>query len=105
MTPADRAILDELARRVRAVFPTARVWGFGSRARGDASRESDLDVCVVLERLDRGSRNRVSDLAWEVGFAAGVVISTVAYSRQEFEDGPCSASALVKAVLREGVAA
>ncbi len=105
MTPADRAVLEELARRVRAAFPTARIWAFGSRARGDASPDSDLDVCVVVERLDRASRTRLSDLAWEVGFASGVVISTVAYSRQEFEEGPCAASALVRTVLREGVAA
>jgi uncharacterized protein len=45
MTKRDRSILEIFAARVRQHFPEARIWAFGSRARGDATWESDLDVC------------------------------------------------------------
>ena len=58
--------------------------------------ESDLDVCVVLDALGPESRLRISDIAWEIGFAAGIVISTVVFEREQFENGPYSVSPLVR---------
>jgi predicted nucleotidyltransferase len=51
MSERDRSILELFAARVRECFPEARIWAFGSRARGEATWESDLDVCVVVEDL------------------------------------------------------
>jgi hypothetical protein len=46
----DRQILDLFATRVREHFPEARIWAFGSRARGDATWESDLGPCPPSPR-------------------------------------------------------
>jgi predicted nucleotidyltransferase len=99
-----REALDEFAARVRQEFPGAQIWGYGSRVRGGNREDSDLDVCVVLEHLDEESDERVMDAAWQVGFERGLVVSTVTYSRAEFEQGPCSVSGHVQAVLQEGLA-
>ena len=48
----DSQILETFATQVRQHFPEARIWAFGSRARGEGTWESDLDVCVVLDRHD-----------------------------------------------------
>jgi len=105
MTHRDRTILDQFAAAVRKQFPDARVWAFGSRTNGKATEESDLDVCVVLSRREEETREQISHIAWEVGFEHNLVISTVVYSREEFEEGPCSASPLVQTVLANGVPA
>jgi DNA polymerase sigma len=105
MTKRDRHILDEFARRVREAFPTAELRAFGSRAAGRASPDSDMDVCVVLPTLDEEADHRVMGVAWEVGFANDVVISTVTFSRDEFSQGPLSCSPLVLEIQRHGVAA
>ena len=96
--------LREFGKLVRRRFPSARIWAFGSRARGEPTRESDLDVCVILDRMDEVVDQQIRDMAWRVGFENGLVISTVPYSREEFETGPCSESPLVRVILREGVA-
>lgn len=38
---------------------------FGSRARGDATEESGLDVLVVVDYLDHSIERYISDCAWE----------------------------------------
>jgi predicted nucleotidyltransferase len=103
--PSDRAILQELAEKLREVEPRARIWAFGSRARGTARPDSDLDVCVVVPHTSRELRSRIRKRAWEVAFEHGIVIPTVILSEESFERGPMSASTLVANILDEGVAA
>ena len=101
----DERVFSLFAALVRRKFPDASIWAFGSRTRSTAAEDSDLDVCVVVDLLDDDVDRAIMDVAWEVGFDNDVVISTITYSRQEFEQGPCSESALVRAVLDLGVAA
>lgn len=105
MTEKDRQILKEFARRVRSSSPEARIWAFGSRARGNAPPDSDLDVCVVVDGLDEAGDREIMGAAWEVGFANDVVICTVTFRLDEFTTGPLASSPIVKAIQRDGVAA
>jgi predicted nucleotidyltransferase len=105
LTEKDEKVLSIFASLIRQRFSDARIWAFGSRTRGEATEESDLDVCVVVDRLDDSVDRAIMDIAWQVGFEHDVIISTVTYSQQEFEKGPCSESTLVQNVLNAGVAA
>jgi len=101
----DKKIFNQFASEVRKKFPAAKIWAYGSRVRGDATVESDLDVCVVVDKLDDESDSAIMEIAWQIGFENDVIISTVTYSRKEFEDGPCSESGLVQNILGYGIAA
>lgn len=101
----DRKILETLAKRVRSLYPGARVWAFGSRARGDATWESDFDACIVLPQKDESAEPAIRNICWEIGFENNRVITTVIMDQNQFEDGPMSESTLVENILREGVAA
>lgn len=105
MTETDRETLREFAARVRSRFPEARVWAFGSRARGDAEPDSDMDVCVVVDRLDEAGDRDIMAAAWEVGFPRDVVISTLAFSHDAFTAGPLSKNSVVQDIRRYGVPA
>ena len=105
LSEKDRKIFERFALEVREKFPEARVWAFGSRVRGDFVGGSDLDVCIVVDRLDDESDSAIMEIAWQVGFDNDVILSTVTYSTQEFESGPCAASQLVRNILNEGIAA
>ena len=104
MANRDRCILDLFAARVRQHFPAARIWAFGSRARGDSTWESDLDVCVVLNQYAPDTDDRIGQIAWEVGFEQEVVIVPLCFASAEFEHGPMSESTLVANILHDGVA-
>ena len=101
----DKKVFMAFSDRVRGKFPGARIWAFGSRVMGLETKESDMDVCVVLEKLDDIIDKAVMDIAWETGFENDIIISTVTYSKDEFEKGFCSKSPLVQNILEAGVAA
>jgi predicted nucleotidyltransferase len=104
MSKQDRRIFDQFTSRVRERFPDARIWAFGSRARGNATWESDFDICIVLNQVNQETDRWIRDIAWEVGFENERVITTVVFDFDQFENGPMSESTLVANVLQEGVA-
>jgi len=105
MKRRDKRILAEFAALVRQQFPDARIWAFGSRVKGTATQESDLDVCVVVHRKNDVIKRSIRNVSWQVGFDNDLVIATIIYSDEEFEHGPCSFSPIVRTILREGVTA
>jgi predicted nucleotidyltransferase len=101
----DRKILAEFSERIRRILPGAKIWAFGSRARGVGTWESDLDTCIVLDRVDESIDRQIRDIAWEVGFENERMITTVVFDSAQFERGPMSESTLVATILQEGIAA
>lgn len=76
---------------------------FGSRARGDASEESDLDVLVVVDYLDHSIERYISDCAWELGFSEDIIIMPIAITLDTLKNSPIRESAFIKNVYREGI--
>jgi len=104
MNAKDREIGHRLKNRLQERVNLHQVIVFGSRARGDAESDSDMDVLVILnEPVSRRSRKIVSDNAWEIAFDAGVVVVPIVVSRDGWENGPDRASLLAMAVREEGM--
>jgi predicted nucleotidyltransferase len=105
MTKEDRKIFKGFTNRVHERFSDARVWAFGSRARGEATWESDFDLFIVLSEVDQKIDRWIRDIAWEVGFENDRVITTILLDKVQFENGPMSESTIVENILREGISA
>ena len=104
MNAVEREILERLKALLARGTRLHRLFLFGSRARGDADPDSDMDVLVVLaEPVTPEKRRYISECAWEAGFERGIVVVPVAYSRDEWESGPESQSLLAQAVAAEGI--
>jgi len=58
---------------------------FGSQARGDATKESDIDLLVILPSVDTKTTRLASDVAWEIGFDAGKVISVIPDTKEQMK--------------------
>jgi hypothetical protein len=102
MKPVEKHILETFKHMLEQKVHLNTFALFGSRARGDAGRYSDMDVLVVVDQLDSDTANYISDCAWESGFASGIVVVPISYSKLEWE-GIESQSLLADNIRAEGV--
>jgi uncharacterized protein len=103
MNAADRKIARELRQRLAQGMKIEDFRVFGSRVRGEATPESDLDVYLVVTELTPALRRWIDEIAWEVGFDNDRVISTLVTTRRGLEQGPFGAQPVVQTIEREGI--
>ena len=104
MTSLEKSILERFKVLLLKRLSIHKIVLFGSRARGDSTEYSDMDVLVILDKIgSETDRDYVSECAWEAGFEHGIVIVPVVYTRDEWENSPERSSLLAMAVEKEGV--
>ncbi len=99
----DSRIVHMYKHRVEAVTRIERMIVFGSRARGDADNESDLDVFIEVANLPPQMRQQILEIAWEISLEYGVVISTFLASTPLLTNSPLAANPILRAIEIEGV--
>lgn len=106
LLPEEREWIEAFSQSVRESFPgrVQRVVVFGSKARGEATPDSDLDVLVVVSEADWASKSRIRLLGYELALGKDVVPSIVVYSADEFRRRKESRSVFVESIERTGVA-
>ena len=104
MTAVEKQVLEKFKELLHWKVKLHALVLFGSRARGDADPESDMDVLVVVDELNRDVWDYVIESAWEAGFEQGIVVVPVVHSRDEWENGPERYSLLAQAIRAEGIA-
>jgi len=77
---------------------------YGSRARGDGARDSDMDIFIVVPELTLELDRRISAAAWEIGMNNGVVIATVVCTPADLDKPGFRGSPFLNAIAKEGVA-
>lgn len=103
MTKDDLRIAEQLKRRLSEISPIVDFRIFGSRAREDADPDSDMDVFLEVESLDREVKERLSNIAWEVGFENHMVVSLLIFTRDEIENSALRSSPIVTGIAEEGI--
>jgi uncharacterized protein len=99
--PVTAATLEEAVRRILATGSPLRIVHFGSRARGEATPESDLDLLIVEESdLPRYKRPAPYLRALVGVFPAKDVVF---WTPQEVEEWSLVPGAFVTTALREGI--
>jgi predicted nucleotidyltransferase len=108
LTPMARRALDLFGDAARAAYGEGLVQLvlFGSRSRGEARSDSDIDVAVVLRELRdrRADRDRLADLAYDAIVETNMDIQTVPVSLDEWEHPEHHTNpALIRTIKRDGI--
>jgi predicted nucleotidyltransferase len=102
MKQEDSNIAKRIRTSIETIDPKAQVI-FGSRARGDAKKESDWDILILTElpvsiEIERSFRNNLFDLEIETG----EVFSTIVYQKHIWNTRH-KVTPLYRSIKREGV--
>jgi uncharacterized protein len=107
MTDRDSRMLAEFRRRLPDdIQPQMRaILVYGSRARGDAAEDSDLDVVALVEDKTPEIERRLDDIAydvmWDFDFAPIMSLRVFPYAR--FYEAAQEGWSYYKNVLAEGL--
>jgi uncharacterized protein len=97
------SLLKRVKRALHEIAPEAKIILYGSRAREDASSESDWDFLILVDdpindaRID-AIRHRLYEIEWE----SGEVLGSIVRSRQDWDSLCFQAIPFYRNVAREG---
>jgi predicted nucleotidyltransferase len=104
LTPQETGALEAFVRRVRRGFDdrVLSVILFGSRARGDAQPDSDVDLVVIVDRDDLETSKAIRHLAIETWLEWGLYLSTRVWGQAHWQRLQALQTGLYRNLQREG---
>ena len=103
-SPKDRKLVKECAEAIWQLQPGAEIVFFGSRSRGRAQEDSDLDLLVLTERsLSFQDEMRLLDSVFPLEFESGVIICPLIEVQNRWYSEKYQAMPLARAIIKHGV--
>ena len=77
-------VLKEFKRRVQEQFPgeLVNMLVFGSKSRGDATDESDIDIIVITHSDDKKLAKNIRYTGYDLEIEHGIILSIQVYSER-----------------------
>ena len=97
----DQDTMKEIVRRIVEVAKPDRIILFGSRARGDASSGSDVDLLVVKSNVR--SRREIADQIYAKLIGVPVPIDVLVLTPDDIVKYAEAAGTILPSVLKEGI--
>ena len=105
LTEEEQAWLDNYRKALADEFPglVEEILVFGSKARGEAAPDSDLDVLLIIRNQAAHLKRDLRRTGYLLAATSDAVPSILAYSKEEWESRKRSGSPFRKAVERDAV--
>jgi predicted nucleotidyltransferase len=100
MDPLPNDLIDDIIRRIAQAAQPEKIILFGSRARGDARPDSDIDLLVIKESTEPGYLRDAALYLALAGLNAPVDVMT--YTPEEVSDWSEVPLAFITTAVREG---
>ncbi len=95
------AFVDKLQQKFKNQLISAIL--FGSRARGEAEPDSDLDMLVVMSQADLKIRKAIHHLAVEVWLEYGIYLSILVWSQSHWYKVAQLDTSLYQNIQQDGI--
>ncbi|MCF6353223.1 MAG: nucleotidyltransferase domain-containing protein [Cyclobacteriaceae bacterium] len=98
------SIIERIKNKVHSIDPDATVILYGSYARGDFRKDSDIDLLILIDKKEvtREDEKRIKYPLYDIEFDTGVIISPLVYARDKWET-PLVITPFYENVIEEGI--
>jgi predicted nucleotidyltransferase len=76
---------------------------FGSKVRGQAGPDSDVDIMIELAKRSPEIESEIDDITFEVNLRNDSFITTIVFGQDELQQGPMKESPIYKTIRKEGI--
>ncbi len=94
-------LLREIVERLNGALKPARIYLFGSKARGEAGPDSDYDILVLVDRPAE-PRYRLSKRGFQALRGLPAAVDVVVWDRETFDARQHLKASFAASVVREG---
>ncbi|OGL49500.1 MAG: hypothetical protein A3C43_03115 [Candidatus Schekmanbacteria bacterium RIFCSPHIGHO2_02_FULL_38_11] len=99
----EKSALLELKKKLQERYGLLDFRIFGSKARGEDSPDSDIDVMIKLPEISFVIESEIDKIIFSINLKNDCFITAVIFGKKELEEGPMDQSPLYKAIEREGI--
>jgi uncharacterized protein len=98
-------IFSSIKKSVKAVEPTAKVIVYGSFARGDNNKESDIDLLILIDKpsITAQESKKIKYPLYDIEIETGQIISPLIFTLSDWETRH-RITPFYENVTREGIA-
>ena len=103
LTLNEKKATDELKKILMSKYSLIEFKLFGSKARDKETRESDIDIFIIIEECNWTIEKDIYELCFELSLKYEVLLSPVVYSKDDAQNNIIQATPFYQTIAREGV--
>jgi len=99
-----QTLLKQVKQKILEIEPDATIILYGSRSRGDATKDSDWDFLILINRLhDNKQVEKIRNHLFDVELQCNEILSSIIRSRSEWNSPKYMRTPFYKNVEKEGI--
>jgi len=99
----EKKAVQSLKSKLMERFEVRDIRLFGSKVKGQAGPDSDLDVMIELAERTPEIESEIDDIKFEVNLKNDSFITIIVFGQNELQQGPMKESPVYKIIRKEGI--